>query len=840
MPSVAPSTPVSDAGAPVERLLRNLRSLEKAYSPGHHGRWSARRRAELVDEAVAAFAEGLGPSVALIALGGYGRGQLCPRSDVDLMVLHRGEYPDALFETASRVFYPFWDAGIPLGHAVRTIEESLAGAEERIDVLTALVDARLVSGDPDLFRRLQSELSRVVTADRARYLELLRTAMAERRSRYGSCSQLLEPDLKESSGGLRDIHFFGWAGAALGAGSLAELAAAGLLREREALALDEAEEFLVRLRSALHLETSRRTDRVHLELQPRLAEAFGFDAVAGMEAPDALMRALFEHARAVEHASEAFLDRATAKVGGGPAHADPEPPGGPEDVLRAFAGMAESGAPLGPAALDDLERALIGVPRWTDAMRDAFLSILRAGEAGTRTLEAMDRAGLLSRFLPEWDPVRCRPQRDPYHRFSVDVHLLQTTAEAARILAGDVADDPLAREAGAAIGDRDAVLLGAFLHDIGKVGEGSHVPRGVEVAASALSRMSVPDPTAASVLFLVQQHLLLSDTATRRDVADENLVIDVAARIQDPERLAMLYVLTAADARATGPHAWTPWRQALVRELVAKVERVLRREEMGPDRAALLTGRLDEVRTRLRGENPSAVEKYLARLPRPYILATEPRAMAQDFPLVGPPIGGSEVRTRAGRGEREGTYEVTVVARDRPGLLSLIAGAMAVSGMNILSARAFTTEDGVALDPFVVEPAFRGEIDEERWRRFRTDLRRALEGRISLDHRIAEKRMHYPPPSADVPLRVTVDNTASDFYTVVEVSAPDRIGLLHDLARAFHDLGLDVHLAVVATYGVRVVDAFYVRDLVGEKVEEPERIGAIEAAITARLGTKES
>jgi [protein-PII] uridylyltransferase len=183
---------------------------------------------------------------------------------------------------------------------------------------------------------------------------------------------------------------------------------------------------------------------------------------------------------------------------------------------------------------------------------------------------------------------------------------------------------------------------------------------------------------------------------------------------------------------------------------------------------------------------------------------------------------------------------VTVVARDRPGLLSLIAGAMAVSGMNILSARAFTTEDGVALDLFVVEPAFQGEIDEERWRRFRTDLRRALEGRVSLDHRIAEKRMHYPPPSADVPIGVTVDNRASDFYTVVEVSAADRIGLLHDLARAFHDLGLDVHLAVVATYGVRVVDAFYVRDLLGEKIVEPERIAAIEAAITARLAAAAS
>lgn len=829
---------VTGPGAPVDHLVRSLRSLEQAYSPGHHGRWSARRRADLVDEAVRGLGEGLGPEVALVALGGYGRGQLCPRSDVDLMVLHRGEYPDAMFETASRVFYPFWDAGIPLGHAVRTVEESLVTAGERVDALTALFDARLVSGDRALFDRLQSELSRVVAPYRQAFLERLRTASAERRSTHGSCSQLLEPDLKESAGGLRDIHVFGWVGRVLGTASPEDLVASGLLREREVAALGEAEEFLVRLRSALHLETRRRMDRIPLELQPRLAEAFGFDAVAGLDAPDALMRTLFEHARAIEHISEAFLDRGAARFGAGPAHLEVDEPTDPDGVLSAFAGMAESGTPLGPAALDSLEDAVVGVPYWSERMREAFLSILRSGGGGARALEAMDRAGVLSRFLPEWEAVRCRPQRDPYHQFSVDVHLLQTVTGVARILAGETGDDPLAAEAASAIDDRDAVLLGAFLHDIGKVGEGSHVPKGVEVAASVLSRMAVPDPTARSVLFLVQEHLLLSDTATRRDASDQNLVLDVAARVQDPQRLAMLYVLTVADARATGPHAWTAWRQALVRELVARVERVLQRKEMGPDRAGLLARRIERVGALLGEEHPQAVQAYLARLPRTYLLATEPPAVAHDFHLVAPALSASEVRTRAGWGEREGTYELTVVARDRPGLLALIAGALAVSGMNILSARAFTTEDGVAIDQFVVEPAFRGEIDEERWRRFRTDLRRALEGRISLDHRIADKRTHYPPPPADVPVHVTVDNATSDFYTIVEVSASDRIGLLFELARALHLLQLDVHLAVVATYGVRVVDAFYVRDLIGEKVIEPERISRIEAAIKERLAAK--
>jgi [protein-PII] uridylyltransferase len=385
------------------------------------------------------------------------------------------------------------------------------------------------------------------------------------------------------------------------------------------------------------------------------------------------------------------------------------------------------------------------------------------------------------------------------------------------------------------VGDRQAVLLGALLHDIGKTGTGRHVEVGIRVAGRMLDRMALTDSTRDAVLFLVAEHLLLADTAVRRDLSDENLVLDVAARVRDPERLAMLYMVTAADARATGPHAWTPWRQALVRELVAKVEHVLERGEMGADRAAELRERGRAVRGLLAKEDPAQVDSYLARIPRAYLLAVAPETAAGHLDLVMPPLASAEVRTAAAAGLRPGTHEVTVVARDRPGLLANIAGALALAGLKILSARAFTTEDGVALDLFTVEPAFRGEIEEDRWRRMRSVLRKALEGRISLEHRVREKRGHYGRPRADVPVEVAVDNETSDFATIVEVSTADRIGLLFDLAQAFHDLSLDVHLAKVATYGARVVDAFYVRDLGGGKVEDAERIGEIERAIVARL-----
>ncbi|HEX2030808.1 MAG TPA: ACT domain-containing protein [Actinomycetota bacterium] len=815
------------------RLVRALHALERAYSPGHHGRWSARRRSALVDEAVRDLTEGVPGSVAVVALGGYGREVLCPGSDIDLMVLHAERRPERVREAAERLFYPFWDAGLPLGHAVRTVEESVRGARERLDVACSLLDARLVAGNRGLFDRLDDGIRRQLSRDRQAFLERLVADGRARYERFGSCSAMLEPDLKEGSGGLRDVHSLPWAGRALfGGRGLADLQRHGLLRAAERSALEEAEEFLVRLRGALHLATGKRADRLVLDFQPSLAEAFGFEATAGLEATDALMRALFEHARQVEHVREAFFGRLEAEIEDA---LTVEPPSGPEDVLGAFAASARTDRPLAASSLDALEAADLGPSpfRWTEPGRRAFLEILRAGPAGERALEAMDRAGLLSRFLPEWAAARCRPQRDPYHRFSVDVHLLRTAAEAAILLAGQTSD-AVAGRAADAVGDPDALLLGAFLHDIGKTGRGGHVAEGARVARGVLGRMGVADQVREDAVFLVAEHLLLPDTATRRDLDDENLVLDVAARVGTPERLAMLYLLTVADAAATGPHAWTPWRQALVRELVAKVEDVFERGDMGVDRAAALEERKAAIRSLLAGD--ARVERFLERMPRAYLLAVPPEAAAAHLELVMPPLARAEVRTAASPGSRPGTHDLTVVALDRPGLLAKIAGAVALAGLNILSAQAFTTEDGVAADLFVVEPAFAEEIEEERWRRMRTDLRKALEGRISLEYRVVEKRRHYPPPRADVPVAVTVDNRASRFSTVVEVGAADRIGLLFDLARTFHELELDVHLAKVATYGGRVVDAFYVRDLFGRKVEDPEQTAEIERAIRARLG----
>jgi [protein-PII] uridylyltransferase len=413
------------------------------------------------------------------------------------------------------------------------------------------------------------------------------------------------------------------------------------------------------------------------------------------------------------------------------------------------------------------------------------------------------------------------------------VHLLRTFANVARLL-DDPGEERVAAEAASLVRDRDGVLLGALLHDIGKTGEGGHVAVGREVAARALDRMRLPTATRDLAHFMVAEHLLLPDTATRRDLEDDDLVLDVASRVGEPERLAALYLLAVGDAVATGPAAWTPWRQTLIRELVAKVQRVLERGEAGPQTAERLTERADALRSLLPDLSEDEMRHFLLRMPRSYVLTLPPARIAEHHAIVAPPLGALEVRTLTGVGERPGTYALTVVAADRPGLLSLIAGALSLAGLSILSAQVFTTEDGAAVDVFDVEGAFEPEISEERWREFRTTLRKAIEGRLALDHRVEAKRRHYPPPRHGFPLEVRVHPDASDFFTVVEVGAADRIGLLFDVTRTFAELRLDVHLAKVATFGARVVDAFYVRDVLGRKLDE-EQVAELERALRARL-----
>jgi [protein-PII] uridylyltransferase len=825
------SSAAGSAADPVVALREGVDALERAYSRGHHGRWSAARRSDLLDVCLVALWERAGapPRTALLALGGYGRRRQLPFSDVDLLLLHDDLDGDEVQRVASSLFYPLWDAGLSVGQAVRTPSEAVSIAEERLDALTATLDARVLAGDGELSAEVLDEVTRIARRDAAAFAATLRDAADARRERFGSTAHLLEPDLKEGAGGLRDVASIGWLEAAVGS----SLEDAGLLRSAERAAIDDAEEFLIRARSALHLETGKRTDRLVLDHQADVARQMGFVDEPRLVATDGLMRAVFEHARAVEHVVSLVTDRVRADAVATPV----APPADADAILEVLADVAERGRAPSAALLDAIDAVPVADPAvWTVRTRAAFARILRTGEGGVRALDTLDRLGLLVRFLPAWTDVRCRPQRDPFHRFTVDAHLTGAVAAMAQILAGaHDPDDPVEAAATSAVSDPDAVLLGALLHDIGKVGEGNHVPIGAGIAAETVAAMGVEPAAAELVTFMVEHHLLLPDTATRRDLSEEDLILDVAATVRTAERLAALYLLAKADGAATGPAAWTTWRRTLIHELVAKVQHVLDRGEMGEELAATLADRTERLRDLLANEPDADVDAFVLRMPRRYFLSVEPAQAARHFATIAPRLGANEVRTTVGPGTGAASYELVVVAPDRPGLLSWIAGALAVGGISILSAEVFTTEDGAAIDVFEVEGAFESEIDEARWRRFRSTLRRVIDGSISIESAVDEQRRRYPPPRAPTALSVRIDNDASDFSTVVEVGAPDRIGLLHDVTRVFADLKLDVHLAKVATYDGRVVDAFYVRDALGRKVIDDDQLDEIRGVLAAQL-----
>src|SRR4051794_4277700 len=805
-------------------LHRRFDALARAYPPGQHGRWAARERSDALDGWFAAAIEPAPDGVALVALGGYGRRLQLPGSDVDVLLVHEGLDPAALTELGERLWYPLWDQGFALTPLVRTPVECLQAARDRLDSCTAMLDGRVVAASTALGVAAIDAVVIESATDPVAFARAIVDDRARRAERSGSCAADLSPNLKDGLGGLRDIAVLGWLARVLGE----PLDAAGLARSADLAAVDDAEEFLVRARSAVQLETGKRVDRLSADLQPEVAATMGFVDEPGLAAIDGLMRQVFAHARTVD----AVVRDALARVVARPGVATLAPLDGPTDVLDA---LASAGRTISPTLADAVAAARIPDPVvWDERTRDAFLSLLRRGDAAVAALDVLDRVGGLERFVPGGRDVRSRPQRDPYHRFTVDGHLLRTMAGIDALL-DDPSADPLAAELVPAITDPAAVALGALLHDIGKVGRGEHVPVGADVAREQVRAMGLDAHAAELAAFMVAEHLLLPDTATRRDLTDENLIVDVAATVATLERLAVLYLLAVADAAATGPAAWTPWRRALVRELVTKVRHVLERGTMGEELAASLTERIGAVRALVTGEPDRDVDDFVLRMPRGYFLSVEPERAAAHFHTIAPYLTSDEVRTASAPGSRPGTYELLVVTYDRPAILAAVAGALAVGGISILSAQVFTTSDHVAVDLFDVEGVFEAEITEARWRAFRQTLRRVIEGAISIEGKIEEMRRHYPPPKVRTPVTVRVDDDASDFSTVLEIGAPDRMGLLYDITDVLSRSGIDVHLAKVATFDGRVVDAFYVRDELGRKLGGPDRIAALDAALQDRL-----
>ncbi|MGZ4121286.1 MAG: [protein-PII] uridylyltransferase family protein, partial [Actinomycetota bacterium] len=599
-----------------------------------------------------------------------------------------------------------------------------------------------------------------------------------RHAAQGPVPFLLEPNLKDGAGGLRDRSVHRWL--------------AKLFDDVAPRAFDEQAEPIHRIRSRLHEITERHMDVLLFAHQDAIARDLGYE---GERPGDALMRDFYRAAREIWWAARGALAVACGE----------------------------------PLAAPDLD----GFDGDTPERRHAFVRALRSGSPDV--LHDLDRRGVLERLLPEWGTVRCLPQRNVYHRFTVDVHCFETVAEMCALFSDDA--EPIASRVWSELADPDRALLAALLHDAGKGSDDDHSARGERIAIAALQRLGFGDAAAAEVGWLVRNHLLLAETASRRDIADQRLVEEVAALIGSIQRLMMLYALTVADARATGPEAWTSWRSALVAELFTKVAHVLERGDVtGAEADEVVRRRTAEARAAVGDDDRDGIASHFDGMTRAYMLAFPAGALGRHFALVREPLGPDEVRMNAIPAGDPGVYEITLAARNRAGLTALFAGVLTVGGTNILSAQVFTRADDVALDVFRVaaDPLTFGE----RRDRILDAAARALTGALDLDREIRARARGYPTvyKGKHEPARVVVDNRASDFATVIEVHATDRVGLLYDIARALADAGLTIDVARIATYGHDVVDAFYVRELDGSKVDGAERTQSIERAVFARVG----
>lgn len=778
--------PIAGArGASVEALKTKRERLWQEHAAGASGLWVVRALSDAVDEAVLGTWSnaGLDAEWALVATGGYGRGELSPHSDIDLLLLHRK--PERLAEAARALAYSFWDGGLSLSHQVMSPKESLRLARDRTDVFGAYLDARLLAGDAVMFEEWKVQVTKKHPPGSEAFRKLVGDAAHAWRRQGGDAGADLEPNLKDGRGGLRDVAALRWF---------------GVLAKDDPF-LESAAELLHRTRNQLHFSTERRTDMLSMQHQDEVAVALSLSPPSWGPEPlppeDELLRNLYAGCRYVS----ALLDEILFP--------DPEIQNVVARLARVTSVRTSGDAGLRESFLDLLKR-LAGRP---DALFTPRFSLLDV--------------------LPEWAGVYCLPQRNVYHRHAVDYHSAEVVAVAVAL--SDDPDDLTRRVAEDARADLDSLLLACLFHDIGKGSQEDHSQRGERIAGAALERMGMPSGQADDVVWLVANHLLLAETATRRDIGDESLIIELAERVGSERRLRMLYLLTVADARATSPSAWTPWKATLVARLFTRINHVLERGELvgvgvtetAREQADLLRGALTEPK--------DEVEDHITNMPRAWLLAQTPEGLVRQSEVMFPAPGPDEVRLVAHPETESGVWEVLVSARDRPGLFSKVSGSLALHGLNVLAAEIYTRADGVALEVFRVEALGH---EEHRFERVAEDARLALLGRLALDARLAEKQRDYAgrfgKGKKEAP-QVVVDNRVSDFYTVIEVHATDRIGLLFTITRALADMELDIHLAKVSTYAEDVVDVFYVRDLDGQKVEDEKYLDEIRRTILHRL-----
>ncbi|MGE3875019.1 MAG: [protein-PII] uridylyltransferase [Parvibaculaceae bacterium] len=812
----------------------------------------------------------------IVAVGGYGRGTLAPGSDIDLLFLLPYKQTGWSESVIEFILYSLWDTRLKVGHATRSVDDCIRLAQSDSTILTAILEARFICGEPTLFETLTRRFRKEIAAKGAK--AFVASKLAERDERHfkaGESRYLVEPDVKNGKGGLRDLHTLFWIAKFLsGANSTRELAEKGVFTKDELALFEKSEDFLWAVRCHLHFLAGRAEDRLSFDRQPDLAERLGYKAHAGLRHVERFMKHYFLVAKDVGDLTRIFSAsletqemkatpvfgrvlgrfalRRSGLIEGAPDFRieanrltvadDRVLIEKPIDMIRLFALAAEKDLEVHPDALKAVRRNLsrIGKDLRVEPEANAlFLQMLTEALDPETALRRMNEAGVLGRFIPEFGRIVALMQFNMYHHYTVDEHLIRAVGILAAIERGRFSSDhPLSTEIFPTVSSRRALYVAVLLHDIAKGRKESHSIAGERVAKTLCPRLGLSAPETETVAWLIRHHLLMSETAQMRDLNDFKTILDFANVVQSPERLKLLLILTVADIRAVGPTAWNGWKGQLLRTLYFETEPIL----SGGHTSISRKERVAEAQARFFAHYPAWTPErkaaYAARHYDAYWLnvGTE-RQVAHEKLMARARAAGEPVATEVRTDEFTAITELTIHAPDHPRFLALITGACAAANANIVGAQIFTTADSLALDTILIQRQFADSKDEaRRAERVAALVRQVLKGEVRIKDLIA--KVQHPETRLQaftVPPRVIIDNESSNLFTVIEVNGLDRVGILYDLTEALYHLNLNIGSAHITTYGERVIDVFYVTDLTGAKIVSAARHGEIERRLLAVL-----
>ncbi len=802
-----------------------------------------------------------GERMALVAVGGYGRAELAPHSDIDLLFLlpyKQNAYTEQVIEY---ILYLLWDLGFKVGQAIRSVNECMRRGKSDLTIRTAMLETRLVAGEAELFETLRTRFrAEIAEGTGPAFVEAKLAERDQRHKRTGDSRYVLEPNVKEGKGGLRDLHTLFWIAKYIyGVEEIPAMVELGVISEREARRFAKAQNYLTTVRAYLHYLTDREEDRLTFDLQERVAGLMGYTDHAGARAVERFMKHYFLYAKEVgdltrifcaaledQHKRRPRLRFPTFGLGRrvvdgfviekGRVRVEHEDlfRKDPVALLRLFTVAHGQQVDIHPETFRLITRSLPliddGLRRDADANK-LFLDLLTAERNSETMLRHMNEAGVFGRFVPDFGRVVAQMQHDMYHVYTVDEHTIRALGILHRIEEGELAEVmPVASEVIKKLGSRRALYVALLIHDVAKGRGGDHSVTGAEIALRLGPRLGLSGEETETVAWLVRHHLLMSNTAFRRDIDDPKTMTDFVAVVQSPERLRLLLCLTVADIRAVGPNVWNGWKAALLRELYFAAEDVMSGQLTARGRTERAEAAKEHLRARLADWSDEEFDQFASRPPAPYWLAFDGDTLHRHAKLIAAArddgallvIDLSVDRFRA-------ITEVTIYTIDDWGLFSRIAGAMALSGANIVDAKIFTMSDGMALDSFWIQDINGEAYGEPRaLRRLEDTLERVISTQRRLPKRLSIKT-NLPARTRvfrDQP-RVMIDNSASATNTLIEVNGRDRPGFLYDITTAVTELNLQISSAKIATFGTSAVDVFYVKDLFGLKVTHEGRIETI-------------